>query len=370
MKVAVVGYVSRSGGALTVLTEALRFAEQGAQDIQWLFVLSDQKLTSAAPNVRIERVPRRGGSAVSRLRFELLLLPNILRSEAPDVVLSLQNSDHLGRGEAKLAVYAHQPLPFQGTRRFSLRSPSERGLAFRQRFLGVVMRTSIRRADVVFAQTQWMTDRLKEEFPTKRVVRVGSPSRVRRPSAVESRSPEGFVYPAAPVLYKDHAVLHDALKVLRREGVAMPPVALTMAREQLERLVGPLSDESASFYEFVGTVPREELDDLYARRMLVFPSYIETLGLPLYEAQIFGHAIIAADTPFAREALDGYTQSLFFRASDARALALALEEAWRATPSDMRPPTAAEASRGSEHWETVAEEIRGVARAGGRWSAA
>jgi glycosyltransferase involved in cell wall biosynthesis len=45
---------------------------------------------------------------------------------------------------------------------------------------------------------------------------------------------------------------------------------------------------------------------------LIFPSYLETFGLPLLEARFFNAPIAASDRPFAREILEGYSNADFF----------------------------------------------------------
>ena len=56
--------------------------------------------------------------------------------------------------------------------------------------------------------------------------------------------------------------------------------------------------------------------DLYARSILVFPSYVETFGLPLLEARKSGTYILASDCSFSREILEGYEKALFFGETD------------------------------------------------------
>ena len=56
-----------------------------------------------------------------------------------------------------------------------------------------------------------------------------------------------------------------------------------------------------------GVIPFEYVCAMYRQcDALVFPSYIETFGLPLLEAALVGMPIIAADLPYAHEVLDGY----------------------------------------------------------------
>lgn len=58
---------------------------------------------------------------------------------------------------------------------------------------------------------------------------------------------------------------------------------------------------------FEGVMPHEKLLEYYkSSKGLLFPSSIESLGLPLLEAARFGLPIIASDLDYVKEVLDGY----------------------------------------------------------------
>ena len=65
---------------------------------------------------------------------------------------------------------------------------------------------------------------------------------------------------------------------------------------------------------------------MYDRCTLLFPSYIETFGLPLAEAAQSGNPILAADTPFAHEILAEYGNAYFFQPSDCGRLAELMQD--------------------------------------------
>ena len=52
------------------------------------------------------------------------------------------------------------------------------------------------------------------------------------------------------------------------------------------------------------------------KSVLLFPSYIETFGLPLLEAKTIGSPIIASDTPFSKEITSNYNNVNYFDYSD------------------------------------------------------
>src|SRR5699024_5793665 len=70
----------------------------------------------------------------------------------------------------------------------------------------------------------------------------------------------------------------------------------------------------------IGKISRDDVFNNLNNEVLVFPSYIETFGLPLAEGRQLNSIIFAADTPFAREILDGYHNSYFFDTFDEKEL--------------------------------------------------
>ena len=65
-------------------------------------------------------------------------------------------------------------------------------------------------------------------------------------------------------------------------------------------------------FVFDGIMSHENLLSFYkASRGLLFPSTIETFGLPLLEAAAFGLPIIASDLDYVHEVLNGYEGVMF-----------------------------------------------------------
>lgn len=68
-------------------------------------------------------------------------------------------------------------------------------------------------------------------------------------------------------------------------------------------------DKSWKQYKFrnfeVSTLTFKQVCKYYGRYVLIFPSYIETLGLPPLERKLQKTSILASDCPFSHEALDG-----------------------------------------------------------------
>lgn len=72
---------------------------------------------------------------------------------------------------------------------------------------------------------------------------------------------------------------------------------------------------------FAGKMSREDVFKMYNTSTLVFPSYIETFGLPLLEAKLSGSIILASDHPFSKEILKEYQNAYYFNPFDYAGLA-------------------------------------------------
>ena len=73
-------------------------------------------------------------------------------------------------------------------------------------------------------------------------------------------------------------------------------------------------------------MPRTQLFEQYASSVLVFPSYIETIGLPLLEARSVGAPILAADCLYARDGVGDYERVKFFETFDSEALSRLMKQ--------------------------------------------
>lgn len=96
-------------------------------------------------------------------------------------------------------------------------------------------------------------------------------------------------------------------------------------RERRDSSIEKRSGREGTPIRFVGMMSREDLFAQYARSVLVFPSYIETIGLPLLEARSVGAPILAADCLYARDGIGDYEKAEFFETFDAKKLSEMME---------------------------------------------
>jgi glycosyltransferase involved in cell wall biosynthesis len=168
--------------------------------------------------------------------------------------------------------------------------------------------------------------------------------------------PVTLFFPAFPRFFKNFEVLAEAAKLSRTKAFR---VVFTLkgsenryAREVYQRF------SDVKTVEFVGLLPRTRVEELYNEvDALVFPSRLESWGLPLTEFQATGKPIFAADLPYARETLSGYRQASFFDPHDPGRLAELFdrfaEGEFSPSPSNVQP-----APPFASNWDEFVSELK------------
>lgn len=310
MKILVLDIAASKTGARSVLEDFYKYVtgiNEGRD--RWIFVTGVPGILEPVPGSGVEIIVRDDvkASNAARLRFEFITGGDWVNRISPDVVFSLENM--LPRGIAPgigQVLYIHQPVGFQKFKRFSIIKPEEREQGIYQRFYHPMIISSAKRTDAVVVQTEWMRKALIEQtgIDADRVYKVKPDipdfSDFVKPGEFDCRR---FFFPASNLPYKNHAVIEEARFLLGDQGYS-PEVMYTKEK----------------------VYPRERILEEYNRSTLIFPSYLETFGMPIGEAQQFGNPILVADTDFAREVLDGYKNAHYFDPFDAGRLAFLMKE--------------------------------------------
>jgi glycosyltransferase involved in cell wall biosynthesis len=357
MRIVVNDIVASSGGALTILESFYRYVREFDEDNEWVLLLGSD-LLEESEHIRSVVLPEVKSSWLRRLVFDLIEGRRLIKSLQPDVVFSLQNTYTYGV-RCPQVVYVHQPLPFQQAKDFSLWRRDERLLAIYQHVIGAIIKQSIRRADHVIVQTQWMRDAVLDRIgiANDRVDCVLPDLDDLSAYAFEGTIDAGaFFYPTACVPYKNNDCISAACRLLREQGVVAFKVTMTIEATSPGPNVIP-----------IGRVPREQVLEALSRSTLIFPSLIETYGLPLAEARALDVLVLAADLPYAREVLDGYPNGYYFDPASPNQLAALMGGV--ITGRIARSRAAHEGPRltsGGAAWARVVQVLEGYACEGER----
>ncbi|TXL66872.1 glycosyltransferase family 4 protein [Cerasibacillus terrae] len=323
MKVMVFDVPAENGGALSILKEFYRevkFYED--KNIQWIFVLSKPMLKETK-NIKIIRYPWAKKSWLHRMYFDQIKAPKLVRKFNPDKIFSLQNVI-IPRVKVEQIIYIHQSLPFVN-HRFSIRE--NKLFWVYQNIVSKIIFKSIKRSKKVIVQLNWFKDACIEKTAVaEEKIKVIPPKvniDIKKYFSPTENSLSTFFYPAGASYYKNHRTIVEACKKLKSKGVNNYKVLFTLTgneNEHLATLYNRVIKENLQV-EFLGSISREDVFKYYSKTVLIFPSYIETFGLPMLESKMHKGVILAANTPFSHEILDGYENAYFFNAFDSDELA-------------------------------------------------
>lgn len=116
-----------------------------------------------------------------------------------------------------------------------------------------------------------------------------------------------FVYVASGEPHKNHLRLIETWKILAAEGL-FPSLCLTVPEQQYPEVVDYIKRSSTEYGLRIGNVNASstpEIEALYQKsRAVLYPSMLESFGLPLIEAREAGLPIIASELDYVRDVVD------------------------------------------------------------------
>lgn len=303
---------AESGGALSVLYDFYN-EYKADKNNEYIFVISKPELLETE-NVKVLRYPWIKNSWFHRLFFDHYIAPYLIRKYKVDEVISLQNII-VPHTNVRQTVYVHNSLPFADYR-FSIFE--DRLLWVYQNILSKCIFKSIKKASKVIVQTKWMKEacvnKLKVGEMRIDVLYPNIDIKIKKKFIKSNVSLSTFFYPASEAVFKNHKIIVEACLKLKKAGVENYKVVFTLEGNEnstLRTLYKTVKEHKLPVY-FIGDLSREEVFEYYSKSVLVFPSYIETVGLPLLEAQMHETPIIVSDCNFSREILKGYENAYYF----------------------------------------------------------
>lgn len=267
------------------------------------------------PDIEVVTYIEYATNGLNRIKFDLYDFKKLCKQQGilPDVIFSLNNSGVRCPGVRQI-IYYHQGLPLYNYH-FSLTDKQDRRISLFTKFYPHYVKWSLKRHTSVVVQTE-IVKRLfvkRYHFPVERVY-VAFPDVEK--IDVESINPFeyepnafNFIYPATSPTYKEHITLVLALQAINdddlRNRIRIHLTIKENEREDLRSLI--YTGELQHNIVFHGPMPHEQLLSMYkAADGLLFPSVIETIGLPLLEAAAFGLPVLANDLEYVKDVLYKY----------------------------------------------------------------
>jgi glycosyltransferase involved in cell wall biosynthesis len=312
------------GGPLSVLNDCLsafqRIYKEHHLEIT-VFVHKVHLVQQYAHEFKIVEYPAIKSSWLKRLYFEYYQCKKISAELKPDLWIALH--DITPNVTCKQVVYCHNPSPFY---KLTLSDAfTDRTFFLFCLFYRFLYLINIKKNKFVIVQQQWIREEFERIYKVKTIVAYPFFNAGIIPEIVKkTRGGTKFIFffPAYPRIAKNFEVLLQATKIL---------VGKRCDFEVILSISGIENKYSENLYQdykniqqirFIGVKTRKEIFDIYNEvDCMVFPSKLETWGLPITEFKVFDKPMLLADLKYAHETLGEFYKAKFFTYNNPHELA-------------------------------------------------
>lgn len=323
-KIVLSGINMTEGGILTIYKECLNFVNKSLSKEYKIIALVHKKELfdlEKLKNIEFIEFPNSKKSWLIRCWYEYFYFKKFSKKVKPYLWLSLHDVTPNVKTE-KLAVYCHNSTPFFKMKFKDIKY--DKKVYLFSKFYKYLYKINIKKNSFVIVQQNWIAEKFKEMYSIKNLL-VAPPNVEYNPInsfkeiVVEKNS---FFYPSFPRVFKNFEIICKAAECLEKEGIDNFKVYLTIdgsenlySKEIVEKY------KNLKTIKFIGLLSREKVYEYYSKvGCLIFPSKLETWGLPITEFKIFNKPMIIADLEYAHETVGDYEKVMFFNFNDEKEL--------------------------------------------------
>lgn len=157
-------------------------------------------------------------------------------------------------------------------------------------------------------QTETTKEELKKKFGCNAHIEVMAFKTIRMLNGlrqnIKNIDVKNFIYIASGDIHKNHKNLIEAWKILAQQGINC---SLTLTIDEIiypviTKYINEAKEQHRLNIINVGNIDAIELSLLYqTSQVLIYPSFVESLGLPLLEASDYGLEILAPEMDYIRD---------------------------------------------------------------------
>lgn len=321
------------GGPLTILKDNLKFANDFlSANYEITALVHKKELFDLKHLTKISflEFPKSRESYFVRIYLEYFYFNKLSKIWNPYLWFSLHDITPNVSAEIRV-VYCHNPTPFK--KKSVLDLFFQPTIFFFTLFYKILYRINIKKNSFVIVQQIWLKKAFLKLFNLKNnSVLVCYPKVNEKAAFSETKDLKQtimdddvftFFYPALARPFKNFEVIGEAIKVLKKSGVINYRVVITIKGDENNYAKYILKKYSKlKQIHFVGMLSHNEVNEYYKNSdALIFPSTLETWGLPITEFKAYKKPIILSELPYAIETLGEYEKGVFFDSTDAIDLA-------------------------------------------------
>lgn len=308
-----------SGGTLTILKQFINsiITENNYSKKYYIFVSFNFSEINVPNIFLIDNI--KGKKYIDRLVWDIIGMRKWSKNNniIPTSIISLQNTG-VFFSNIEQSIYLHTSIPFVKESNWNPLKKDERKLWFYRYIYKQWIKLSIRKEHQIIVQTQWMRDNLVKEGYNKKKISVIEPeiatidfSKINKLKGLENLIV--MFYPSADYKYKNHRIIIEAVKEIINTSDLNYNFKIIFTLESSSKQYSLVKKYNLEkYFKFVGLIPYEEVLRYYNEcDVVLFPSYIETIGLPLIEAKMFNKKILVSDCQYSKEVLREYDKAIY-----------------------------------------------------------
>ena len=321
MKVIIISAINfRSGGPLSILNDCLEFLDTHyASNYKIIALIHHKKvLRKSLENIEFIEFPKSIKSYIFRLYYEYFYFKRISKKYKPYLWLSLHDMTPNVESEIR-AVYCHNPSSFYkiSLKEFFL----DKKFYLFTLFYKKIYKKNINKNDYVIVQHDWLRREFKNMFSIKEcvvaypVISINKELFSNATSQDQDSDKIKFFYPSFPRVFKNFEIACEAFKKLPESYKSKAELIITIdgTENKYSKHIYKKFSEVKNI-KFIGLQSREKVFEFYAESdCLIFPSKLETWGLPISEYKEFNKPILLADFKYAHETVGNYDKVKFFQ---------------------------------------------------------
>lgn len=351
-----------NGGTFTILKECLEEISKSTVFSGWKIIalVHSASILKKYDNIEYKEFPLSKTNYIFRCFYEYIYFYFLSLKLKPKIWFSLHDMTPNVKAE-KRYVYMHNPMPFY--KHFDGEHLSLKLKIF-AKFYKFFYRINSQKNTAIIVQQDWIRNEISNlcNFPKEKII-VAYPEIKER--KISSDYEKGvFFFPSVPRPFKNFEVILKADEILEKEKIDQNwKIVLT--------LNGTENSYSKTLYKnyshlknisFKGLLSRETVFEYYKKaECLIFPSRLETWGLPISEFKPSDKKMILADLPYAHETANNAKCVAWFFPDDSKKLATIIKNVLNDNLSNFSAEK--EIYIDSPHtssWQELFEEIESI----------
>lgn len=322
-----------SGGPLTIYNDALKeFSE--LPDFNVVAIVNNDNLFYKAKNISFVTIPTYKKFIVLKFYYEYVVFKKISKKIKPFIWISL-NDFTPNVSTERLFTYFHNASIF-----FAINFSDflfSRSVIFQKMYYSIFLRFNLFKNTKFIVQQNWIGKKIHSKYalPLDKLL-------VFKPFVVNTIIPhlnlveipekesDNFIlfYPTRAIGYKNIELICEALTILsEKHSIENIELRITINENQNNYSKFIMKKYNKLQIVWLGSISREEVEYHYRETsLLVYPSRLETWGLPLSEFTKYNKPIFAIDLEYVYETVHNYPYVAFFKPKQPNELALLIKD--------------------------------------------